>query len=613
MKTRQYTSDDLLRDVIRENLRSKMTLNEALLTEDLDGDSVKDAIQFVVSAGAEYGLGALTLPAAGAGLAVGPTVETMVDSAFAAEEIASGVQAVKGISGKLKEYGSLWDEAVAAYSGNLESYYKKLVEIVQKILADLGEKAEDTVDDLAEKLKGAVENIISAIVDTLSSGIKLIIPDAALGTAAALAFEEALEALSESAYSMVTKAVNKVKMLKDFVSDPSIAVDFFKDVFAQVVEMMRKTAELMEDPEDEDAGMFKKVAKMAIKGAVPGLMAFDIAKKVGSAGLVKAADIIEKQLPSILKVIDGVLTVLVPYTITALGLFQILMKGEYKKEEEDEATADTKSESVLRSLVRQLLKEDPMGFVHDLAASDKFGEDFFGGNVGKEAGREIKRAFNKNADHQFLSTLDTVHWGTTYGIESLVGNKGKDELSATMSLPGDSFVPAAGLEVGLWIKGRITLATNDQDKMYSGFQGDYGPGAEGTEEEVAHRDKSSGRNKRPTVSKSYKNYGKLQRGNEYMEKMARDGIPYVLDQSTWKGSEGGWGTVNEALVDNWKPAGIIVGTSNNLINAVKAYDDIDPEDIDIIGAGATKKIFEMAIKFGVPIYDTERNKLWAPE
>ena len=82
---------------------------------------------------------------------------------------------------------------------------------------------------------------------------------------------------------------------------------------------------------------------------------------------------------------------------------------------------------LLREYIRHLLKEDPMGFVHDLAASDKFGDQFFGGNVGKEAGREIKRVFNKNADHQFLSTLDTVHWGTTYGIESLVGNKGKDE------------------------------------------------------------------------------------------------------------------------------------------------------------------------------------------
>ena len=266
----------------------------------------------------------------------------------------------------------------------------------------------------------------------------------------------------------------------------------------------------------------------------------------------------------------------------------------------------------LRKYVRQILKEDPMGFVHDLAASDKFGDQFFGGQVGKEAGREIKRAFNKNADHQFLSTLGTVHWGTTYGIESLVGSKGKDELSATMTAPGDTFVPAAGLEVGLWIKGRITLATNDQDKMYSGFQGDYGPGSEGTEEEIAHRDVSSGRNKRPTVSKNYKNYGKLERGNEYMEKMARDGIPYILDRSTWKESEGGWGVVNEALVDNWKPVGIVVGTANNLMDSVKAYDDIGPEDISVIGAGVTKKLFEMAIKFGIPIYDLNQSELWSP-
>jgi hypothetical protein len=266
-----------------------------------------------------------------------------------------------------------------------------------------------------------------------------------------------------------------------------------------------------------------------------------------------------------------------------------------------------------RKYIRALLKEDPMGFVHDLAASDKFGDQFFGGGIGKEAGREIKRAFSKNADYQFLNSLKTVHWGTTYGIESLVGSKGKDELSATMTMPGDTFVPAAGLEVGLWIKGRITLATNDQDKMYSGFHGDYGPGSEGTEEEVAHRDKSSGRNKRPTVSKNYKNYGKLERGNEYMEKMARDGIPYILDQSTWKGSEGGWGVVNEALVDNWKPVGIIVGTANNLIGSIKAFGDIDPEDIDTVGAGVTKKIFEMAIEFKVPIYDLAQNVLWSPK
>ena len=68
----------------------------------------------------------------------------------------------------------------------------------------------------------------------------------------------------------------------------------------------------------------------------------------------------------------------------------------------------------LREYIRQILLEDAMGFVHDLAAaSDQFGEEgqpFFGGNPGKAGGRAIKRAFNANADHQWLATLDTVHW-----------------------------------------------------------------------------------------------------------------------------------------------------------------------------------------------------------
>ena len=82
--------------------------------------------------------------------------------------------------------------------------------------------------------------------------------------------------------------------------------------------------------------------------------------------------------------------------------------------------------SVIREYIYQLLKEDAIGFVHDLAASGNFGDQFRGGRIGKEAGRDIKRAFNKNADHQFLSTLDTIHWiYTVYDLEPLAG-KGKD-------------------------------------------------------------------------------------------------------------------------------------------------------------------------------------------
>ena len=264
---------------------------------------------------------------------------------------------------------------------------------------------------------------------------------------------------------------------------------------------------------------------------------------------------------------------------------------------------------LLREYIQALLKEDPIGFAHDLAASDKFGDQFFGGQIGKEAGREIKRAFSNNADHQFLSTLDTVHWtGDFYALKDLKG-KGRDELSATMTLPGNDF--DYPLDYGLWINGRITLAANEQDNLYSGFYGDYGPGAEGSEEEVSHRDKSSGRNKRPTISKDYSRYGQLKRDNDFSEKMARENIPYVLDQSTWSPNK--TKSNNEALVDNWKPVGIIL-TNDDEINVITGLEYIEgtKEDIEEFTIGVIKQIMLTAVELGVPVYDTGREMLWDP-
>ena len=79
--------------------------------------------------------------------------------------------------------------------------------------------------------------------------------------------------------------------------------------------------------------------------------------------------------------------------------------------------------NLLREYIRGLLKEDPMGFVHDLAdAHEEFGEEgqpFFGGDPGKGGGKAIKRAFAANADYSFLNSLDTVHWGGIYGLMDL--------------------------------------------------------------------------------------------------------------------------------------------------------------------------------------------------
>jgi hypothetical protein len=265
-------------------------------------------------------------------------------------------------------------------------------------------------------------------------------------------------------------------------------------------------------------------------------------------------------------------------------------------------------------LMEALLKEDPMGFVHDLAAtSGKFGsedEDFYGGDPGKGGGKAIKRAFNANADHQWLSTLDTVHWvEDAYSLQYLVG-KSKDELSTTMNLPGEKLKNPPGLKIGLWVKGRITIAANNHDQLFTGKLQDYtGPRADYTGEEQEQRQRSSGVNKRPMISKDYSRHGGLKRGHEFAEKVARQ-IPYVLDQSMWDPDY-----VNEALVDNWKPMGIVVGKWLEPIklSVQSLSDEKFKANAGVNAPGVIGKIFQLAEELGVPILDRDRNELWSPE
>ena len=321
--TKGCSSSLLIRSVVREQLlyptKPTLPLNEALLRENISSSVAKDAIQFIVSGGAEYGLGAVTLPAAGAGLAVGPTVETIIDTAFAAKGVSSAVASASNIGAELGEYGSLWSQAVAAYDSDLASYYDILVKIVQDALAALGKGSQDLIEDIASALQDAIEDVIEGLVDSIKAGIKLVIPDATIGLAVSKAFEQGLLSLADNAFSLLVAAVDSVELFKDFVSDPSIAVDFFEDVFKQVIDLMLEGAKKLEDV---------SWVKAILVGGVVGGSAL---KKLGPAGLEKTALLVKEQLPTVLKVIDGVLTVLVPTAITAIGIFQILMRDDWKK------------------------------------------------------------------------------------------------------------------------------------------------------------------------------------------------------------------------------------------------------------------------------------------
>ena len=300
------------------------SLNEALIQEGLNKEMVKSVVQFVVGAGAEYGLGGLTLPAAGAGLAVGPTAETAVDSLFAAESVKSTVDAVANIHGRFGEFADLFKNARDAYanmSGDLNAFYKKLKVIVRNALKLVGQKVRGKVDELAEKLKTILTDVLNSLTGAIKSGIKLIIPDAATGTFIAETLVKLLTAGAKRPFSMAAKAIGKVSFLKEWIADPSKAVAFFKDIFTQLISLVRDLGEKLKNMS------WTKSLMMGGPTVGPAI------KALGPIGIKKMAGVFEKYLPTLMSVLDKVLTVVIPVTLTALALFQMLVTGDYKGKE----------------------------------------------------------------------------------------------------------------------------------------------------------------------------------------------------------------------------------------------------------------------------------------
>ena len=330
-------------------LTDQLTLEQELLTEGVTVDAAKDVIQYLISATSEYGLGALTLPAAGSGLAVGPTVETVVDSFFSIETIASSVETIKNIGAAFGKFKDIIQNAYNAWTGgSLEAYYKAVRQLIQEGLIVLGEGAQDAVKKAAEELKEGIEKIINKLVRPVEQGIKLVIPEATIGTAAAKMFKELLTKVANNAFSISAKIVAQFEMLRDFIQDPEGAVNFFRDLVVGeggLTSLIKAMADKL-----DNTGFFTKLAGVTAAtvttvgaGTVPAvaLAAF------GASGLRKLADMLEKRMPLVAKTISSVLKVIMPFGFALFASFEILMKGEFiKKKKPEEGKEEVKKEGV---------------------------------------------------------------------------------------------------------------------------------------------------------------------------------------------------------------------------------------------------------------------------
>ena len=326
-------NEQQIRAVVRHRIMIETApLSRRLVLEGIQEDLLKDAVQYLAAASAEYGLGAISMPAAGAGLAVGPTVETVVDSLFAAEDIASTLQGIRNIQEMGGQFADLYKQAINAYNpANLGNFYRVLSTIIQKTLKLAGTTTQAFVTDTADKLREAVESVIAKLVGVIEQGVKIVIPDATIGLAAAKSLSALLMKVNENAFTLAAQGIKRIDILDKFVSDPSIAIGFFEDIIGQVITLMRDASKSL-----DEMGFFQRAAGASLATVASAGMLAGPAMAVatlGPYGLEKAADALEAQLPNILNVVDMVLNIAVPSMLTCLAIYQILLKRDYLDKE----------------------------------------------------------------------------------------------------------------------------------------------------------------------------------------------------------------------------------------------------------------------------------------
>ena len=289
----------------------------------------KDAIQFAISAASEYGLGAITMPAGGAGVAVGPGVESVVDAVFAADSISGVILAVKNFTSNVGEFSKLFNDAMSKAKNCVQDpdgFYSAIRETVAKGINVLGKGVETKVDEMSEKLKGLVSALINKLVDALVEGIKVLIPDATISVAVSTSIRTTMATAAENSYTTLVELVEKVGQYKDFISDDKKTKKFFSEVIDQLIDLCMKMIEKI-----NETGWAKMLAGGFMLGLAAGAFQAAAIKKLGPGGLKQVIDMMKKNKPKLLEMISTIINVVIPATYAATAMYQILMKGEYKQ------------------------------------------------------------------------------------------------------------------------------------------------------------------------------------------------------------------------------------------------------------------------------------------
>jgi hypothetical protein len=245
-------------------------------------------------------------------------------------------------------------------------------------------------------------------------------------------------------------------------------------------------------------------------------------------------------------------------------------------------------ESLVRSIVRMTLLEDLKGFqarTKDIDYMANLSDPTFedprqGSLVNKPLAIDVKRAWAAEADHKFMDSLIKIHWTGGLDWEKKLRNflnlSGKNEISTSGYLPGSKEFVSSWGTIGVIVKGRTTLASNDMNTVNSGYHGQTPP-------ETLKKYTSSGVPKRPLSFRGPSAWG-------------GGSSKYILDRDSFDPYES---RRSEFIVDNWKPVGIIVDI----------IDFLGTVQFPSVSAEPNIRYAEVVLELGLPVYDWEMKEI----
>ena len=264
-------------------------------------------------------------------------------------------------------------------------------------------------------------------------------------------------------------------------------------------------------------------------------------------------------------------------------------------------------EDLIRSIVRSIVEEGLEGFKQKTSKIHYAGshEDstFERNPTQRKLARSVKQAFSEESDQNFFRTLHKIHWvrlaepPSVKKISWFLRGGGRNEISTSGYSANTSDFDSFWGDIGIELQGRVTLAHNDMDDIYSGYSA----------------------NLDPAVQAKYASSGVPKRASIFTPLQAQG---YILDEESFEG-----GDSNEMIVDNWKPVAIWISAKG--FKGLRDWSYLkNPEDNKMWAsrmatlASSTSlknwfeyflKVYPTIIESGLPIFLTNGEKVSSKE